>query len=540
MSKRYKFWGWGLEDQIVGDAEAIAFGSHVAEFLGAELDTRTPPPSLDEIELGNPRIEPPSALAHLMSSDKHDRLVHTYGKSYLDCARSFEREFANAPDLVARPRNDSEVAEVLHFADRIGAAVLPYGAGSSVAGGTEAQYCEAYNGVISLDTQAMTGVREIDPVNRVARIAAGTLGPDIERGLRGHDLTLRHFPQSFEFSTLGGWIATRAAGHFATQKTHTEDFVVATRMITPAGETESLRLPSDGNGPSEPRQVAGSEGIFGVITEAWMRILPIPRHRAAVAVTFDDYFKAASAVKAIVQAGLNPANCRLVSDVETRLFNPAAGGGHKVMLGFENGDIPVDPWMNAALEIAADHGGSWDRNALAGEAGKAGEAGNWRGAFLRMPYYRESMTSLGFIFDTFSSSIGWSDFRTYHDAVKAEVEDVILRVTGRAGVVTVRFSHVYPDGPAAYFTFFAKGRQGSLSSQWREIRTAALDAVHRHGGPATHHQSIGRFHRPWFERQSSARYLDSLKAAKKAYDPRGIMNPGALFDPQPRLGSANG
>ena len=532
--RRFKFWGWGLEDELVGDREADGVASHVAGLFGAKPDSATTPPTAEEISLPASKLVPPTSVAEFCSTDHVDRLIHTYGKSYFDSARCMERDFKNPPDVVAKPRNEEELAAVLDWAQNAGAAVIPFGAGSSVVGGTEAQFCESYNGVITLNTQQLRGVTEVDPVSRVARIRAGTLGPEIEDTLRDRGMTLRHFPQSFAYSTLGGWIACRAAGHFATLYTHTEDLVESLRVVTPKGVMESRRIPTAGTGPSEDRLLCGSEGALGIITEAWMKIRPVPRYREATAVSFDDYFKAASAVRAMVQAGLSPANCRLISEMETKVFSPGSLPGHKIMLGFENGDVPVTAFMAIAVQIALDHGGRVDPKGTPNESGnKAGDSGNWRNAFLRMPYYRETMTQRGIIFDTFATSITWERFEAFHVAVKADVEDAIRRVTGNEGLVTTRFSHVYHDGPAPYFTFFAKGRQGSLSKQWAEIRSAALESVHKNGGPATHHQAIGRFHRPWYDKQRSPLFAEALKAAKRAVDPNGILNPGVLVDPQP-------
>src|SRR6185369_8568596 len=216
---------------------------------------------------------------------------------------------------------------------------------------------DAYRGAVSIDLGKLDRVVEIDDVSRAARIQAGVLGPALEGQLKPRGFTLRHFPQSFEVSTLGGWIATRSGGHFATLYTHIDDFVESLRAVTPSGVIESRRLPGSGAGPSPDRLFLGSEGILGVITEAWMRLQDRPRLRASASVTFADFFRAADAVRAISQSGLYPTNCRLLDANEA--LNSGAGNGaeHVLVLGFESADHDPSPWMRRALEIARDHGG---------------------------------------------------------------------------------------------------------------------------------------------------------------------------------------
>jgi alkyldihydroxyacetonephosphate synthase len=289
------------------------------------------------------------------------------------------------------------------------------------------------------------------------------------------------FPQSFEFSTLGGWIATRGGGHYATLYTHIDDFVESLRVVTPAGVVASFRLPGSGAGPSPDRMFIGSEGVLGIITEAWMRLRPRPVHRAATSARFDDFYQAAEAVRAIAQAHLYPANCRLL-DADEALVNGAGDGTQSILvLAFESADRPMDGAMQRALEIVRAHGGEYDTGALKAEgAQRQGAAGQWRDSFLRMPYYREVLTPRGIIADTFETSITWDRFPDFHARVKAETERAIEEATGKKGVVTCRFTHVYPDGPAPIFpsTRSATRRAWSSSagpsrSPLRECSTAS-------------------------------------------------------------------
>jgi alkyldihydroxyacetonephosphate synthase len=273
----------------------------------------------------------------------------------------------------------------------------------------------------------------------------------------------------------------------------------------------------------------GSEGILGIITQAWIRLQDRPTFRAGGAVRFADFFTAARAVRAVSQAGLYPSNCRILDPAEAYNTGAADGSVAIMVLAFESADHDVTPWMRRALECCTDHGGTPE--ASGADAHREGAAGVWRNAFIRMPYAMERLILRNVINDTFETSITWERFERFHDAIKAATETAIHAATGRKGEVTCRFTHVYPDGPAPYFTFHALGEPGSLGAQWRAIKSAALDAVIDNGGTVTHHHAVGRDHRPWYDRQRPPLFAAALRAAKKTLDPQGLLNPGVLIDP---------
>src|SRR5882757_4738546 len=294
----------------------------------------------------------------MFSSERYDRVSHSLGKAYRDVVRGFRGEFPNPPDLVAYPESPEDVDIVLNYCADEKAAAIPYGGGTSVVGGVEARLEDPYyEGVVSIDLTRMDRVLEVDPISMAARIQAGATGPRLEDQLREHGLTLRHFPQSFEYSTLGGWIATRAGGHFATVLTHVEDLVESARAITPRGSWESRRLPASGAGPSPDRLLAGSEGVLGVISEAWMRVRPRPEFKASAPVEFDDFLAGAAAVRAVAQSGLSPANCRLLDPGEAELTGAGDGSAALLILGFESASVPVEERLAQALGLARQHGG---------------------------------------------------------------------------------------------------------------------------------------------------------------------------------------
>jgi alkyldihydroxyacetonephosphate synthase len=539
-----RFWGWGLESDELLPTEIAIIQAMMAR-LGIARRTLPTPPVASDFSLSAPRIAPPSSLADTFSDTPHDRLTHAYGKSFADAVRMWNHDLPNPPDWVAFPADEQAVIDILDWACRENVAVVPYGGGSSVCGGVEPAVGSSYRATVSLDLERLNRVIEVDRASRSARIQAGILGPDLERDLRPHGLTLRHYPQSFQFSTLGGWIVTRAGGHYATQHTHIDDFVQAVRMITPAGVIETRRLPGSGAGPDPNRLVSGSEGVLGIVTEAWMRLQDRPKYRASASVRFGGFEAAVSCVRALSQSGLNPSNCRLLDSAEVAWTGVGDGSSPTLVLGFESADHELRAWMDRALELVRDFGGEYDsaaveRSMRAVTSGAEGEhrkgaAGAWRDAFIRMPYWRDPMVGAGAILDTFETAVTWDRFDAFYLGVREDVGTAILRATGRPGSVSCRFTHVYPDGPAPYFTYSALGSaQGDLASSlaaWREIKLAANESVTSRGGTITHHHAVGRDHRSGYEREAPPLYREALAAAKARLDPRGILNPGVLLDP---------
>ncbi|MEC3952343.1 FAD-binding oxidoreductase [Nocardia sp. CDC153] len=516
------WWGWGnLEDAVTG-AERAALTQRVAALLPDTDLTAHEPPALDDLDIPAPRVRVPESLRHLASEDREDRVAHGHGQAFRDVVRNLLGRIDHVPDQVLRPRTEQEIVDVLDWGARAGVAVVPFGGGTSVVGGVEPRCADEYAGTVALDMGRFDRILEIDHTSRAARIQAGILGPALESGLRPHELTLRHFPQSFEFSTLGGWLATRAGGHYATVYTHIDDMVESLRVVTPTGTSESRRLPGSGAGPSPDRMFLGSEGILGVITEAWMRVQHRPRWRAGASVVFDDYEHAVTATRTIAQSGLYPANCRLLDPAEAFLNAGTASAGGVLVLAFESADHPVDEPMRRAVEICADHGGKVPDG--------VSTSNRWRSSFLRMPYQRDALAAQSMIVETFETACTWDHFEALRTAVNAAAAEA-FRATGVTGVVTCRFTHVYPDGPAPYFGIYAGGQWGRTVEQWDEIKAAVSEALHANGGTITHHHAVGRDHRPWYDRQRPDPFAHALRAAKAALDPAAILNPGVLLDP---------
>jgi alkyldihydroxyacetonephosphate synthase len=523
-----KHWGWGYEDEQPSAEELGQAASFLSERLGFGSPDPEHPVPLSEVSLPAPRLHPPKALEDLCRQDNYERALHAYGRSYTDTVRAFRGRFDHPPDVVAHPASEKDVQALLEWAGEVGAAVIPFGGGTSVVGGVEAAVPERYEGVVTVDLKALDRVLDVDTVSLAARIQGGALGPDLERQLSEHGLTLRHFPQSFQFSTLGGWIATRSGGHFATLYTHIDDLVESVRAVTPSGVWESRRLPVSGAGVSPDRMLIGSEGILGVITEAWVRVRPRPDRRASAAVAFDAFRAGAAAVRALSQSGLYPSNCRLVDAREAAITGAGDGSRALLMLGFESAHHDVEPWMSLALECCGDHGGSWERR-VRGAGGGSDRVGSWRESFLRAPYLRDTFVAMGVLSETFETAITWDRFDEFHASVLQRTTDAVTQICGQ-GSVTCRFTHVYPDGPAPYYTILAPVTRGEEIERWTEIKRAASDAVLAAGGTITHHHAVGRDHRPWYDRQRPEPFAAALRAAKAAVDPHGVLNPGVLID----------
>ena len=531
MAKR-SFWAWGMEKDEPTLEQRREKAVALSTQYGIAVEA-TPVPRSADLDLRKPRITIPDALSAYCSTDTHERAVHSYGRSFTDRIKAFDLQFPNPPDVVAFPRNEHEVERVMHWCWSEGYAVIPFGGGSSTVGGIEPP--TDFDGVVTIDLAALDQVLEIDEISRSALIQAGVYGPAMENQLRPHGFTLRHFPQSFEYSTLGGWIATRSGGHYATNHTHIDDFVESTRMVTPAGVWESRRLPGSGAGPSPDRLVLGSEGTLGIITEAWMRIQVRPKFRASAGVTFPSFEAGSEGARQVVQSKLWPANCRLLDPGEAATAAGLDGAQALLVIGFESSDVPQGDFMRQAVAIARDAGGKVDDDSIiiSDEPGRAtgreGSVGAWRDSFINAPYQRNITTGLGLVEDTLETAVTWDQWPKLDAAVREAIQNA-MNHSCRGGTVTCRFTHVYPDGPAPYFTFSGFGQRGGELEAHQEIKRAASEAIMATGGTITHHHAVGRLHKPWYQGESPDLFLEVLRAAKGRVDGRGVMNPGVLFD----------
>ncbi len=518
-------WMFGLESEEPTEEQRNGFAEKLSRRIGRSVEVPAKP-DVDSLGLQPPRIKPPDSLADICFTDDYERALHAHNNHLM----AFRGEFPNPPDIVAHPTNEEDLERLLDWTSGNGYVTIPYGGGSSsVEGFTPPDGCEA---AVTIDMDAFDQVLEIDEISRAARIQAGAFGPALEAQLKPSGHTLRHFPQSFTGSTLGGWIATRSGGHYATKDTHIDDFVESVRMLTPTGWWESRRLPGSGAGPSPDRMVIGSEGILGIITEAWMRIQARPVHRATAGVRFPSWEAGYEATRQIVQAKLWPANLRLLDPVLCQETADMDGKEALLIIGFESAELPQEWPMQSAIEIARGVGGMIDDDEIlySGQGqptGRSGAVGAWRNAFI--PQGGDLSAGLGLVQDTVETSITWDRWPDFDYEVREALQKALDEVCG-GGTLNCRFTHVYVDGPAPYYTY--SGALPGLDNEHADaVKKAASDAIMKAGGTITHHHAVGRQHRPWYDIQRPEPFAQALRAAKKAVDPNGVMNPGVLIDP---------
>ena len=544
-------WGWGEQSRALSENRQALADRLEREVGFPELKVRNPTPLADatlpksQFEASNHQLSLPDAVTDFCTTDRETRIRHTYGKSYPDLVRGFAGSFESAPDAVARPRTEAELQTLLEWASDNRVAIVPFGGGTSVVGGVEPDLNgvgamrsgtnkTGYNGVVSVSMQEFTQV-EVDEHSRRARLGAGLLGPEVNEKLGDYGLQLRHYPQSYEYSTVGGWIATRAGGHFATLYTHIDDFVESVRAVTPVGVLETLDIPASGAGPDPNRFLLGSEGAFGCLTEAWVRVQPRPEYRASVSVEFADFWDGVAAAREIVQARLYPANCRLLDPVEV-LINELDATGSVLVLGFESFDHAVADDLARAIEICEKHSGEPESPRYSEPGGTTEQeqstdedtAADWRNSFFDGPYLFNELGSIGVLVDTFETAVTWDRFPDLHAALQREVMNTMVEECG-TGVLSCRFTHVYPDGPAPYYTLLAPAERGNELEQWRAIKATASDVLAEHNATITHHHAVGRVHREWYAEEVPDHYTEALRSMKRTLDPEGVMNPGALL-----------
>ena len=528
MSER-SWWGWGTVDRQLDGGALDGLAQLVGQRLGTDMPRPTPVRDPSDLPAA-PRVALPDTLAELGSSDPVDRVRHARGNAYRDVVRALHGELPAYPDLVVRPRSAQDVEALLDWAGDAHVACVPFGGGSSVVGGVTTPL--RTDPVLAMDLEHLAGVDEVEPVSLAAHVRGGTYGPAINDALRPYGLTLRFFPQSWEFSTLGGWVATRAGGHFATGPTHVDDLVESIDAVTPAGRWESRRLPSSGAGPSPDRLLLGSEGTLGVVTGAWVRVQQRPTFRASATVHLPDLHAGLEALRAITQAGLRPANARLLDAAEAATTG-AGDGTHAVLaLGYEGADQPLGDVLARTTQLCRDHGGTvadgpHERTGDTTGSASGGSAA-WREAFLHAPYLRDALVRLGVVVETFETATTWDRAHDLVDDLAATAREAVREATGSPGSVSVRVTHAYPDGCAPYVTVMAPGRRGEEVAQWDAVKRAVSEVIDAAGATITHHHAVGRDHAPWYARQTPTLHQRSLAAVKDVLDPRHVCNPGVL------------
>ena len=511
--------GWGDPDEVRELPDAIE------TLLRDALGIRGARPEVP-VELPKSRL-PDEVTAELaavspVASDRDTRLRHTRGKSTPDLLRMRAGDAAGAPDLVLLPSTHEEVLELLRICTEQRVAVVPFGGGTSVVGGLE-PHAELFAGVVALDTRRLDTLLELDEESRIATLQPGLRGPQAEELLGRHGYTIGHFPQSFEYATLGGFAAARSSGQASAGYGRFDDLVVALEVATPVGTLSLGRAPKTATGPDLRQLILGSEGAFGVITSLTVQIRPVPDARVYEGWRFESFAAGSAVVRRLAQDGPRPTVLRLSDEGETAigLAQPEEIGsgdqGSLAIVGYEGAADEVAIRQRAVASVLESAGA-----VLQPDAGEGWARGRYRG-----PYLRDALLDAGAFVETLETAAFWSAIPGLYTAVSAALRDS-LTAQGTPPVVLCHISHVYPSGASLYFTVACAQTEDPLG-QWRAAQAAASEAILAAGGSISHHHGIGIDHRDAYVREVGPLAIDALRAVKAQLDPAGILNPGILL-----------
>jgi alkyldihydroxyacetonephosphate synthase len=548
--KKIRWNGWGWAEH----ANPLAGNDAVWSWLSSELGTpalpNTPARPLEQITL------PPSQLSaedrakfvslvgpENVRDDAYERAFHALGRSYFDLLRLRAGDLSVAPDTVLYPRSTDDVLAILSYASDREIAVVPFGGGTSVVGGVSAARGK-FKSIVTVDLTLMDKLLNVDPVARIATAQSGIYGPALEKALNAQGITLGHYPQSFEFSTLGGWIAHRGSGQQSGRYGRAENWLAGVKLATPTGLLTTDDFPASAAGPHLADLVAGSEGIFGIVTEARMHVRPAPEARNYYGYLFRDFETGAEAIRAAKQQNIPTAMLRLSDAEETRFYRAFSNLGKKrgVRNQIEDFYLRSRGLANKPSALIAGFEGSHEEahaahkqfGAIAKRFGAlslgAGQGKRWFEGRFHGPYMRDPMMDRGVGVDTLETATSWPNIKRLHAAVREALETNIAATVprGARGIVMAHISHVYRDGASLYFTYiFPRAVDGI--AQWRKIKTAASDAIAASGGTISHHHGVGEDHLPWIAREKGELGIEILRGIKRTLDPKGILNPGKLL-----------
>jgi alkyldihydroxyacetonephosphate synthase len=494
----------------------------VDAFLGT---TDTPAVEPDQVRLSDPL--PEDLLAGLRTivgaehvlTDRESRLHRTRGKSTPDLLRMRRGDGTDSPDAVVRPADHEQVAAVIGWCVEHRVALVPFGGGTSVVGGLVARR-KGYAGVVSLDLGRLDRLLTVDVDSMTATLEPGVRGPRAEALLAEHGLTLGHFPQSFEYASIGGFAVTRSSGQSSSGYGRFDSLVVGLRVATPRGELVLGSSPANAAGPDLREVVMGSEGAFGVVTAVTVRVRRMPEVRVHETWRFDSFHDGVAAMRTLAQAQLQPTVLRLSDEAETavNLARPAevggeSGGGCLMVTGYEGTAEAVAARRGACTAVLPGLGGT-----------PLGEDEGWATGRFHGPYLRDSLLDAGVLVETLETATFWSRL----DHVYAEVKEALTSALGESTLVLCHVSHVYETGASLYFTVATKQSDDPVE-QWLAAKAAASDAMVDNGASITHHHAVGQDHKPWLAREIGPVGVRMLRALKEELDPAGVLNPGVLI-----------
>lgn len=546
------WWGWGDPGKQYDLSQRLLFWPLLRKRLDFPDKPFFFPPTFEDVEL------PPS---HFSESDlqkiqdilpkerialsREEKLSHTYGKSYHDLVRIRRKSFPEVPDGVLYPENEKEIQRILRWAVENHVAVVPWGGGTSVTGGVEAIRGATHRGLVVIDLRRMDKVLAIQKKSLLADVQGGILGPKLERELQAEGLTLSHYPESFEFSTLGGWVATRAAGQQSTMYGKIEHMVESVRLLTPTGLLQTPHLPAAANGPDLAQLIVGSEGIWGIITQARVRLKPVPERKSYTSVLFRSFEEGVEAMRQVLQSGIKPAVLRLSDAEETEfVFSlrkrktslianaiQTLGLGLLKKRGFHPEKRSILIWgLEGGVQRTRIEGRvirkilrSFSVFHLGDSAGQ-----EWYQHRFENPYLRDVLMDYDILVDTLETATEWDNVWNLYTRVRNTITQTYDQLSIK-GVVTVHLSHMYPTGSSIYFILLATPHVGQELEEWWTIKKAASDAIVAGAGTISHHHGIGLDHRPWLVHEIGEEGLRLLRNLKETVDPEGILNPKKLL-----------
>jgi alkyldihydroxyacetonephosphate synthase len=513
------FWGWG--EPGAGPSPPDHATVFLRDELGVDGAVVDRPVALEDVRLREPALdrrvrERLEAITGDVRSDREARVLRCRGKSYLDLLAQRAGDCEDAPDAVVAPADHDQVAAVLELCAEAGVAVVPFGGGTSVVGGLE-PLRGPFEALISLDLARMDGLLAVDERSLTAVLAPGVRLPEADRALAAHGLTLGHVPQSYEWATVGGCVATRSSGQASTGHGRIDANLVAVRCATPAGDLSTLSAPASAAGPALQELVAGSEGALGVITAATLRVHPLPEAQRYEAWLVPGFEAGCEALRQLEQAGAAPDVARLSDDDETRYTLTLAGVPARFRRSVAGRCLMIVGWEGTADEITRRRRAARRiRPRLVSEfVGR-----RWARSRFAGPHLRDDLLDRGVMVETLETATTWSNLGALHAAVRAALPGML---TG------CHVSHLYPTGASLYFTVLARRDAGDPAGQWRAAKAAATDAIVGAGGTITHHHAVGRDHAPWLPAEVGELGVGVLRALKDRCDPAGVMNPGKLL-----------
>lgn len=538
-----RWWGWGSLNHSYDEKHATMFVRVAAARFGfTDLPPETLSRRLNEV------LIPPSQLARDfierwqskgLSLDQGDRLIHAAGRSYADLIRLRTGTLERYPDGVLFLERAEDLPQLFTDAKHHGITLVPFGGGTSVVGGTE---CVGPKNrpILIIDLKGLSRLIALDAQSLTATFEAGILGPDLEAILNEQGYTLGHFPQSFEYSTLGGWVVTRSAGQNSTQYGKIEKNVVALKAYSPSGILETKPFPASAAGPSLNDIIAGSEGLYGIVTEVTVRIHRRPDTERFVSAMFRDFSQGVACVRSLMQQGRKLSVIRLSDAPETslllRIKLPEAWKQNllKKWLSFKKlGDSPCLFLVSTegnSRDVAREHRAIQRVIDAHGGVRLPKNLGpTWKRDRFKLPYLRDNLLDRGFFLDTLETATEWSKLDALYLAM-TEAFRVRDRETQDAMILGCHVSHAYRDGASLYFTIIGRRQNGHEIAQWKDIKTLASNIIAQHGGTISHHHGVGTDHRAWMQHEKSELGIATLRNLKTTFDPDQLLNPEKLFE----------